>query len=915
MKRVLVIAGFCSLLFILHLVSAGHGGKHHKSSSADKTHHSTVKMGAILDMKTHMGVMLNACMSMALSDFYSTHSDYRRRLVLHTMHAANALDVASAALQLLNNGVEAIVGSEICIEDYVAELGTKAQIPIISFTPTTLSKPFKSQPYFFQLTPDNDEKHQAQALAAICKHFQWRQVVILYEDNEHGDRFTSNLIKALHRTDIHTASILSIPSLAEESEISGELKRLMSMETQTRVFVVHTTAPLGSRLFVLAKKLGMMSAGYAWIITDALSNSLSFMNSTVTNSMDGVLGIRPYVPMSENLEIFETKWKRTMLSEFNVYCLWAYDTTWALASSIDKIGPKLVQELQGLKLEGLSGKFEIVNRRLGPTAMEVVNIVGTGVRRVGYWLTGKGIREELGSLESAEKLKNVLWPGDSLAKPIGYWVVPSKGRLRVGVPKKNGFTEFVNVQWNSSTNQSIVEGFSIDIFRYALESLPFKVEYDFVPFVNESGQRNGSYNDLLHKIKENDFDIVVADSTILAQRAEYVDFALPYSESGVVMVVKNNIHKDMWIFIKPLKWDLWLTIIAACIFLGFVVRVLEHRKMKNNNNAAVQPNRDHHNGFFFCYAIAVLAFPEGNMVSNNWSRFVLMIWVFMAFILAQSYTANLSAILTVDRFDSAFSKDYIVGYQEGSFVRDFLLKTLHVDKSKLKEFSTIEKYHDAMNKGGKSGGIDAIFDEIPYMKLFLRRYGSQYKIVGPIFKTDGFGFAFQQNSTLVPFFSRAILKVTQSENMTSIENKNFGTGNSISEPLSFISDDKPSLTAYNFGGLFIIIASATIFALFCSETPWGRRMVIFSSQFSQKTLDVVVTVSESFFAAAKRCNKKCSSLVKIKRNRPMSVHHSITHQQVNSNNDPPANDDDATHNNQVILDIGDAIHSADNSTT
>nr|GMD26753.1 glutamate receptor 2.2-like [Ipomoea batatas] len=517
-------------------------------------------------------------------------------------------------------------------------------------------------------------------------------------------------------------------------------------------------------------------------------------------------------------------------------------------------------------------------------------------------MKSKGIREE--------KLKNVLWPGDSLEKPTG-WVVPSKGRLRVGVPKKNGFTEFVNVEWNSSTNKSSVEGFSIDIFRYALESLPFKVEYDFVPFVNESGQRNGSYNDLLHKIKENDFDIVVADSTILAQRAEYVDFALPYSESGVVMVVKNNIHKDMWIFIKPLKWDLWLTIIAACIFLGFVVRVLEHRKMKNNNNAAVQPNRDH-NGLLFCYPIAVLAFPEGNMVSNNWSRFVLMIWVFMAFILAQSYTANLSAILTVDRFESAFSKDYIVGYQEGSFVRDFLLKTLHVDKSKLKEYSTIEKYHDAMNKGGKAGGIDAIFDEIPYMKLFLRRYGSQYKIVGPIFKTDGFGFAFQQNSTLVPFFSRAILKVTQSENMTCIENKNFGTGNSISEPLSFISDDKPSLTAYNFGGLFIIIASATIFALFCSETPWGRRMVIFSSQFSHKTLDAVITMSESFSSAAKRCNKKCLSLMKIIRNRP-SVHHSVTQQVNSNNNDPPANDD-ATHN-QVILEIEEAIHSANNSTT
>nr|GMD27777.1 glutamate receptor 2.2-like [Ipomoea batatas] len=211
---------FCSLLFIHHLVSAGHGGKHR--SLADKTH-STVKMGAILDMKTHMGIMLNACMSMALSDFYSTHSGYRRRLVLHTMHAGNALDVASAAMQLLNNGVQAIVESEISIEDYVAELGTKSQIPIISLTPTPLSKPFKTPQYFLQLTPNN-ENHQAQALAAICKHFQWRQVAILYEENENGNRFTSLLNRALQRTDILTASIIPFPSFAEDSEISAELK-------------------------------------------------------------------------------------------------------------------------------------------------------------------------------------------------------------------------------------------------------------------------------------------------------------------------------------------------------------------------------------------------------------------------------------------------------------------------------------------------------------------------------------------------------------------------------------------------------------------------------------------------------------------------------------------------------------------
>lgn len=45
-----------------------------------------------------------------------------------------------------------------------------------------------------------------------------------------------------------------------------------------------------------------------------------------------------------------------------------------------------------------------------------------------------------------------------------------------------------------------------------------------------------------------------------------------------------------------------------------------------------------------------------------------------------------------------------------------------------------------MSLGNKNGGIDAIFDEIPYMKIFLNKYDSQYKIIGATYRTGGFGF-------------------------------------------------------------------------------------------------------------------------------------------------------------------------------
>ena len=132
---------------------------------------------------------------------------------------------------------------------------------------------------------------------------------------------------------------------------------------------------------------------------------------------------------------------------------------------------------------------------------------------------------------------------------------------------------------------------------------------------------------------------------------------------------------------------------------------------------------------------------------NNWSRFVLIIWIFVVLILTQSYTASLASMLTVQRLQPAIAdinellrNGAFVGYQRNSFVRGFLTEQLNFDKSKLRSYSNPDEYHEALSKGSQKGGVDAIFDEIPYIRLFLAKYCSKYTMVGPTYKSDGFGF-------------------------------------------------------------------------------------------------------------------------------------------------------------------------------
>lgn len=66
-------------------------------------------------------------------------------------------------------------------------------------------------------------------------------------------------------------------------------------------------------------------------------------------------------------------------------------------------------------------------------------------------------------------------------------------------------------------------------------------------------------------------DMVVGDTTIVANRTSYVEFTLPYLESGVIMLVpiKCDKHRNIWIFAQPWHWDLWLAFITTLIFIGF----------------------------------------------------------------------------------------------------------------------------------------------------------------------------------------------------------------------------------------------------------------------------------------------------------------------------------------------------------
>lgn len=300
---------------------------------------------------------------------------------------------------------------------------------------------------------------------------------------------------------------------------------------------------LGSRVFTIAKQIGMMSEEYVWIITNGMATMLNSLDASVVDAMQGVLGVKTYVPKSKRLDDFAVRWKRKFLQDnptmvdanLNVFGLWAYDATTALAMAIEKVGnasfgfrirnastnltdldslgvsengEKLQDALSRTGFTGLSGDFSVADGQLQATAFQIVNVNGNGERGVGFWTLENGLMRNLNQSSThgtkySARMRNlgpIIWPGESHSVPKG-WQIPTKGnKLRVGVPVKHGFFEFVKIEHDNNTNTTEVSGYCIDVFHAAVQELQYALPYDLIPFANPNGESAGTYDDLTKQV-------------------------------------------------------------------------------------------------------------------------------------------------------------------------------------------------------------------------------------------------------------------------------------------------------------------------------------------------------------------------------------------------------------------------------
>lgn len=819
-----------------------------------------VNIGALLSYNSTIGKVAKVAIQAAVDDVNSDPSvlgGTKLRLQMQNTNNSGFLGIVES-LKFMETDTVAIIGPQSSVTAHVISfVANELQVPLLSYSSTDPTLSSLQFPYFI-MTSRND-LYQMAAIAEIVHYYGWREVIAIYGDDDYGRNGIAALSDKLAERRCKISYKAPLTPTATQQEITDLLVEVAL--TESRILVVHTFSSWGPVVFSVAQHLGMMGPGYVWIATNWLSTLLEtdYLSSDTLDDIQGVLTLRMYTPESELKRKFISRWSNLTRGTTgyglnpigpSTYGLYAYDTVWLLARAINAFldqggnisfstesrlaklrggslhldamnifngGELLRENILQANMTGVTGqlKFNPDGNLINP-AYEVINVIGNGMRKIGYWTNYSGLSvTPPGTLysnppnrsSSSQNLYSVLWPGQTAQKPRG-WVFPNNGRhLRIGVPNRVSYRDFVS----QVPGTDMFTGYCIDVFTAAINLLPYAVPYKLIPYGD--GINNPSGTELVRLITAGVYDAAIGDIAIITNRTRMADFTQPYIESGLVVVAPvKKMNSSAWSFLKPFTRQMWGVTALFFIIVGAVVWILEHRL---NDDFRGPPRRQVITILWFSFSTWFFAHRENTI--STLGRFVLIIWLFVVLIINSSYTASLTSILTVQQLtspikgiDSLISSKDPIGYQQGSFTRDYLINELGIHKSRLISLKMPEDYAKALKDGPHKGGVAAVVDERAYLELFLSNQ-CEFSIVGREFTKNGWGFAFPRDSPLAVDLSTAILKLSENGDLQRIHDKWLLRSACSSQGAKFEVD---RLDLRSFWGLYLICGIACLLALF-----------------------------------------------------------------------------------------------------
>ncbi|CAI4225801.1 unnamed protein product [Auanema sp. JU1783] len=519
-------------------------------------------------------------------------------------------------------------------------------------------------------------------------------------------------------------------------------------------------------------------------------------------------------------------------------------------------GKTLIEGLTNNNLRGVTGDLRRLSGDPKTSNFSMrIHLLGYSGRLddIGFWEPATDVHVNMSGDSRAQLQKNVQ-VSDELKPHFRVTTILERPYVML---KKNHYELDGNAKF---------EGFCIDLLAELSKDLGFTYTIHAVhdgKYGNDV-YGNGTWDGMIGEILRGEAEMAVAPLTVNFRRSEVVDFTKPFLSLGISILYKvpDDHQPDLFSFLNPLSWQIWLAILAAIggvtLTMYTVARITPYEWNLNFScctahqphpaaaqgptNAPIELSNNYSFWNTLWYVTSTMLkggcdfgprAVSTRLLGGTW-------WVFTLVIIS-AYTANLAAVLTVSRpfipiknlDDLANQSTISYGTITGGSTMQFFQESKISAHVKMWEYM---KGKDVFVKNNKAGVERVMSSNYAYLMEstsleFEVQQNCNLTQIGGVLGSKGYGIALAKKSEWTDRISNQILLYAKRGIIEMKKTKWWRSkGATCSGAGSAVKQQRFSLSMHNVAGLFIILAMGLIFGLFtvCVE------LVIRSRKFAKK---------------------------------------------------------------------------------
>ncbi|XP_060528957.1 glutamate receptor ionotropic, kainate 2-like [Cylas formicarius] len=719
------------------------------------------------------------------------------------------------------------------------------QVPYI--TTTWKPKTMKHFPTSFNLYPDADLL--SQGLATIIKGLDWKEFVVLYQNEESLMKLQDVIKLQEHKQGSDKNSIWlkqlgpgpDYRPLLKEVKNSTHRRIVLDCDTDKIVEImsqakqVNLLADISTNVFLTSMDAHIidfspeLNTGANVTTVRLFSPYQNHFKNMINNYFPGIspeeilvqtaLTHDAMVLFSETMKSLWIENPETDFSSYSKFCnATKYEDELGIVAQMSKT---VVQETQAL-----TGEISLENGRRTMFKLEVIE-VDKPVKPIAIWYSKEPNKLELTrnaterELELQKRIQNHNFIVTS--KLIEPYLMDT---FKIGAPENERY-----------------EGYSMDLITEISKILNMTFRFvirDKTPTIVE---------DLVLRRA----DLGICDFTITHQRREIIDFSMPFMSLGISILHKKVQQEEidnMYAFMRPFSWTVWVYTVTLYLILSIIIFFVSRMDPDDweNPHPCDQNPEELENiwGIKNCLWLTL-----GSIMTQGCdilpkgisSRIATAMWWFFSLIMTSTYTANLAAFLTMQKKgdsinsveDLANQNKIKYGLMEDGATQAFfefsnnslyqkMWNTMKNENPSVFESTNAKGFERVVSN---RNGLYAFFMESTQIEYELERNCNLRKI-GQWLDSKSFGIGMPLNVDYADQINNAIL--TLQENGKLNELKDLWWKKKLKgEPCSTSSEEGISdeLSLGNLGGVFVVLSVGIgiAFLIAILEFLWNVRNI------------------------------------------------------------------------------------------